>query len=166
MYFKTKKDSETGKKIRSLFKKAAKADREVWKLVKELGGKTWTKSTFYHGGGFVGIIFPEEFEFDTKIWSKPMNSFGARYPKRNIKAGKNLNERFNQINSIPISDYGKVLGIPDPFYTPSINVDNVDFYLIMVSEKYAKSIPEDCIEITYREYQELLESNNKKAEVK
>ncbi|UJF29873.1 hypothetical protein L0B70_00325 [Kaistella sp. 97-N-M2] len=159
IYFKTKKDSETGKKIQALVDRAKNAEEEINKFVDELKSdrKYLTSDRYILGTGIVGLKF--EIEPDMKVWKK-FHGFPFYYsPRMSSKEGKQLQEKLNSFDKVCRTEIGETIGFDDFLKTPGIELNGVDYFGIAFGSDWNHSLPTDCVEITGSEYNNLKNVN-------
>lgn len=155
IYFKTKKDSETGKKIQALVDRAKNAEEEINKFVDELNSdrKYLTSDRYILGTGIVGLKF--ETEPDMKVWKK-FHGFPFYYsPRMSSKEGKKLQEKLDSFDKVWKTEIGETIGFDDFFKTPGIQIKGVDYFGIAFGSDWNHTLPTDCFEITGSEYNNL-----------
>lgn len=159
-YFKTRKDSGTGKKLSDLFERKEYFDGQLDNLCKEYKIYATIRPQL-NLCGIIGVDFRSL--PDKRLWRKRENMYVPR--KRAIdKDSKNdlfiLNARWDSLRdiSIPRFDLDKILGGTSPFYQAGISWKNKDWFMFFIEDETVKSynIPSDCIEITNIEYSELM----------
>lgn len=155
IYFKTKKASETGKKIQSLIDRAKKAEQEINEFVDELKSdrKYLTIERFILGTGIVGLRF--DTPPDMKIW-KEFKEFPNYYsPRRSSKEGKILSEKMDSFDRVGRDEISEAIGLNDFFKMPGLRIGNSDHHGIAIDKNWNHVMPEDCFEITASEYDQL-----------
>lgn len=160
MYFKTNKDSETGKKFQQFSDKVKEAQKATFAFLAPFEIKAYNHNGFYIEGGVVKIHTKKQ--PDPKLWkaSKKENEY---VPNTRTKAGKELEKALDKLPFVSRLELNMCIGWNERFY--SIGFKNGDeFFGFIVSEKFFSNeghwlpiaIPDDCTEITSIEYKALI----------
>ena len=107
MYFITKRDSDTGKKFEEVVRKRKLYFDAQIALADEYGYEKWRYGHFSAFGGISACIFinpPDE-----KVWKKIKNP-NEFMPRRNIKEGKEILKRFEELPSIKYQELNMCIG--------------------------------------------------------
>lgn len=159
MKFKVKKSSNLGQKIKAFYERRTACMEENTRFVKTLefgDDVSWyERPGRYAGVGGIVIenITPEQ----KKKWKQTF--FGGYFPKVNSKAGKELAKQFNAQPSIPKKVLGIMLGVSCALtQRPGLSPGHPEFYLVNFKDETwrSKTMPEDMVEITTREYHQLM----------
>ncbi len=154
MYFKTKRDTQTGLNLCKIEEKANKAFKETKELAKEIGFKSWREGYWQAFGGISCVHFDSE--PDSKVWKKQEDGF---MPKLNNKKGKEIAKKIDNLTSVDYFELNESVGFGGaPFKKIGVNFNNNDFVAFSVDEKWDFKIPDDCVEITTSEYKNLFSS--------
>ncbi len=151
IYYKTKKTSETGKKVRALRKKVIEINNQNTELEKK-----YNANSSYHDGdyltGCIGFVFSEN--PDPKIWKKLKGVKDGFTPKISTAEGKRIKKEMKAITAIERAKLDECVGFNDVFNRMGFCVGK-DCYGFILSSKWKHKMPDDCEEITYTEYQNL-----------
>ena len=156
MYYITRKNSETGKKMQELLKKAADIRKEISDYLKLIGANhdKWVTSDHYILNTNVRAVLFET-EPDMKIWKVFKHIPNSYQPRLNNYEGKKIQSKFDSIESIDRVDLNKVVGFGQVFQRIGVDVDSKEYFCFMLREEWNHTMPEDCEEITYAKYLEL-----------
>ena len=156
MYYITRKNSETGKKMQELLDKASAIRKEISEYLKLLGAnpKSWVSSDKYFFNTVVrGVLF--ESEPDMEIWKVFKNFPNSYQPRITTYEGKKIQAKLDSIEAIDRVDLNKVVGFEQVFQHVGFDLGSKDYFCFMLREKWQHTMPEDCEEITYKRYLEL-----------
>lgn len=149
MYYKTRVDSETGKKFTELQNKKDLLHNQNKQLAEKYGFSQWTVWSF--GRDIATVLFDEE--PDGKLWHK--NKDGSYRPSKKVKAGKEIDKEFKSVSRLEMEDHNYPVGLKDPFKRIGFNLTRKDFYGFEVGDDWEFEPPTDCEEITSIEYKSL-----------
>lgn len=157
MYFKTKKDSETGKKFAKIVEKLttivmpAVRDFAVKHNIKQIRQAHWVAY-----GGISAAVFKEN--ADKSGWKLRKGESNEYFPSQKTAKGKEIYKELTALPVIEIEDLNSCVNFLDqaPFITIGFAYGNEDYFGFEASEKWKEfTPPEDCEEITTKEYKEL-----------
>jgi hypothetical protein len=150
MYYITKRDSETSKKLAAVIDQMEAANTASADLCKDLGGESGRIGYWCVAGGISCILFknppPKE------LWKRVEDGW---MPKGNVKEGKKLFARIKELPKVFYQDLNDVLGHKEPFGHFGYNPLNEEYLGIKISEKWDITMPADCEEVTKTRYQEI-----------
>jgi len=157
MYFKTKKDSETGKKFQEIVEKKENAFIAQLEFAEKHGFKSWRQAYWAVFGGISSCC---DFikEPDGKIWGKSeaKNEF---FPKKNTKEGKKIYEEIEKLPQVSIREINNCVGFKEKMSkTIGFAWTNDEYYGFVVGDNWDFIVPEDCEEITLSEYKKLFQN--------
>ena len=156
MYYITRKNSETGKKMQELLDKASAIRKEISEYLKLLGANPnqWVSSdNYFFNTGVIAVIFDKE--PDLKIWKVFINFPISYQPRMTSYEGKKIQTKFDSIEAIDRVDLNKVVGFEQVFQHVGFDLGSKDYFCFMLREDWRHTMPEDCEEITYKRYIEL-----------
>lgn len=159
LYYKTKKDSDTGNKMQNLLDKGKAIKDDIYNYVDEIGA---TKKYMMIGGSVFGTgIIGVEFTTtpDDKIWKKFPGYNGYYKPRLSSTVGKQIEAKFYSFGRIDRKDLNEVIGLESFLSHCGYAYNSKDFFGFEVESKWNHKMPEDCKEITFTEYSKLF--NNK-----
>jgi hypothetical protein len=152
-YFKTSRQSETGKKLKQIFDKAENFDKKVEELKEKYGFKGIVYNIFFYKG--ISAVLLDE-EVDKTIWRKVKGvKDGYWIRERGAKAIKQDFDNWKEL-SIYRQDLDEIIGGGDPFCQAGFDMSNPDYYLFNIDEDWEYDVPEDCEEISNLEYKKLI----------
>ena len=156
MYYITRKNSETGKKMQELLDKASAIRKEISEYLKLLGANPnqWVSSHNYFFNTIVRAVLFES-EPDMKIWKVFKNFPNSYQPRITTYEGKKIQSKFQSIGVIDRVDLNKVVGFEQVFQHVGFDLGSKDYFCFMLREDWRHTMPEDCEEITYKRYLEL-----------
>ena len=156
MYYITRKNSETGKKMQELLDKASAIRKEISEYLKLLGAnpKSWVSSDKYFFNTVVRAVLFES-EPDMKIWKVFKNFPNSYQPRITTYEGKKIQAKLDSIEAIDRVDLNKVVGFEQVFQHVGFDLGSKDYFCFMLREDWRHTMPEDCEEITYKRYLEL-----------
>lgn len=162
MYYKTKSDSETGRKFAEFIEKVKQVDATIQDFLDEIGATTYSyDSNKYVTGGILALDNVTNIEG----WRRSRTHGNYFIPDLKKKTGKAIRDKIASIPEITrrelnlIVDYKSIFGNIGFSYRKE-----PEFYFFAVPESaFDKNYvpPADCIEITYSEYR--LEQNKSHA---
>lgn len=156
MYFKTTKESETGKKFQALIDRAEAFKKGATELAKEFGFTWWRNGDGCFASGFSGVHFDRK--PDKKIWRKVYTGVRGEYmPRGNTKIGKEIKKRMDALERVHITELNECIGFKETGKTIGFDY-NSDVFLFRLDEKWGFTPPADCQEITHSECQLLAAS--------
>ena len=156
MYYITRKNSETGKKMQELLDKASAIRKEISEYLKLLGAnpKSWVSSDKYFFNTVVRAVLFES-EPDMKIWKVFKNFPNSYQPRITTYEGKKIQSKFQSIGVIDRVDLNRIVGFGQVFQHVGFDLGSKDYFCFMLREDWRHTMPEDCEEITYKRYLEL-----------
>jgi hypothetical protein len=156
MYFKTKKNSETGKKFAEVYKRGMEAVDASNALIKELQkqypltGRYRKRGSFFAWGGFSALEFSKE--PDSKVWKEILE--GEYMPKRNNKEGKRIAKLIDDLPAVQNGELNLCIGFRS--FTKHIGFNaGKEYFGFEVEKDWGVKIPSDCEEILSSEYENL-----------
>lgn len=156
MYYITRKNSETGKKMQELLDKASAIRKEISEYLKLLGAnpKSWVSSDkYFFNTVVIAVLF--ESEPDMKIWKVFKNFPNSYQPRITTYEGKKIQAKLDSIEAIDRVDLNRIVGFGQVFQHVGFDLGSKDYFCFMLREDWAHNMPEDCEEITYKRYLEL-----------
>ena len=159
MYYITRKNSETGKKMQELLDKASAIRKEISEYLELIGAKSnqWVSSDKYFFNTVVRAVLFET-EPDMKIW-KEFKKFPNSYqPRMTSYEGKKIQTKFDSIEAIDRVDLNRIVGFGQVFQHVGFDLGSKDYFCFMLREEWKHTMPEDCEEITYKRYLELFKN--------
>ena len=160
MKFKVLKGTVLFQQLEELFIKVNSAHKAALSLIKEIGANSYRPSSWSIGGGISSLAFNEE--KDSKMWKKMSYGKFEYMPKTNNKEGRELMNKIHELPMVSWSDLTKLLTTEDdPFWCPGV-VKTDECFLFDISDKHAKKLNADLIEILNSEYFALKEAHEAK----
>ena len=156
MYYITRKNSETGKKMQALLDKASAIRKEISDYLKLVGANPnqWVSSdNYFFNTGVIAVIF--EKEPDLKIWKEFKKIPNSYQPRITTYEGKKIQEKLDSIEAIDRVDLNRIVGFGQVFQHVGFDLGSKDYFCFMLREDWRHTMPEDCEEITYKRYLEL-----------
>ena len=156
MYYITRKNSETGKKMQELLDKASAIRKEISEYLKLLGAnpKSWVSSDkYFFNTVVIAVLF--ESEPDMKIWKVFKNFPNSYQPRITTYEGKKIQAKLDSIEAIDRVDLNRIVGFAQVFQHVGFDLGSKDYFCFMLREDWRHTMPEDCEEITYKRYLEL-----------
>ena len=156
MYYITRKNSETGKKMQELLDKASAIRKEISEYLKLLGAnpKSWVSSDkYFFNTVVIAVLF--ESEPDMKIWKVFKNFPNSYQPRITTYEGKKIQAKLDSIEAIDRVDLNRIVGFEQVFQHVGFDLGSKDYFCFMLREDWRHTMPEDCEEITYKRYLEL-----------
>lgn len=155
MYYKVRKDTKTGLKIKAVVERINEFDKTLDELRAKYGFReVWGDKTHVRVVKAVGF----DQEPDMKLWSKARNFEGGYYPRQRCKV-KYLIEDFETLEDLSVRnlDLDNIMGGNDIACQADFHLTNPSYYLFAVEKKWLYNIPEDCEQITEEGYINLTE---------
>lgn len=151
-YYKTSRDSDTGRKISVLRARIADFDVKVEELRKKYGFQRVTLRGFFCKELF-GVEFSEE--PDMTVWKKVKNAPDNVYAPR--AQSKSVLKDFAKVNkySIMRSELDSIFGNDDLSHSVGVDFTVPEVYLFYAEHDWKMKIPSDCTEITNLEFAKL-----------
>ena len=156
MYYITRKNSETGKKMQELLDKASAIRKEISEYLKLVGANPnqWVSSdNYFFNTGVIAVVFDKE--PDLKIWKEFKKIPNCYQPRMTSYEGKKIQSKFDSIEAIDRVDLNRIVGFGQVFQHVGFNLNSTDYFCFMLQEEWQHTMPEDCEEITYAKYLEL-----------
>ena len=116
MYYITRKNSETGKKMQELLDKASAIRKEISEYLELIGAKSnqWVSSDkYFFNTGVMAVVFDKE--PDLKIWKEFKKIPNCYRPRMTSYEGKKIQSKFQSIGVIDRVDLNKVVGFEQVF---------------------------------------------------
>ena len=156
MYYITRKNSETGKKMQELLDKASAIRKEISEYLELIGAKSnqWVSSNNYFFNTVVRAVLFET-EPDMKIWKEFKKIPNSYQPRMTSYEGKKIQAKFDSIEAIDRVDLNRIVGFGQVFQHVGFDLGSKDYFCFMLREEWQHTMPEDCEEITYKRYLEL-----------
>lgn len=162
MYFKTKKNSITGRRIAGVQKKLDACQAAVIKLSDELGFKQWRQNNnpFVAYGGISVVDFGTK-KPDLKIWKEVRR--GEFSPRKNTKEGKAMAKIFDALPIVSTKELNWCINDKEDFlHKVGYNLAGSRMYYgVSTMEEWGLKMPKDCEEITLTAYNKLFKKNVK-----
>lgn len=157
MYFKTKKDSNTGLKFQVVFDKMQLALKEQKEIAHKYGFNQWRDDYHVVSGGISSVVFPNEILLDSKVWKKMKLKYcdNEFYPKASSKLGKEIIKQFNNLIKVSTNELNDCIGFKKNFCHIGFESNNDEYFGFSGKEEWNMIIPEDCVEITTSEWNKL-----------
>lgn len=148
-YYKIPKDSETGKKLNEVIRKAEEFEDLRVDFAKKYNLKYTYGSNFYLCS-VVGVVFKDS--PNKTNWR--LSSDRMCYIPRKKTTDDELLDRWNELQEkkIPRSAIDKIIGGKDAFKQCGLDFSFPDCFYVTISDINAYDIPTDCIEISNIEY--------------
>ena len=156
MYYITRTNSETGKKMQELLDKASAIRKEISEYLKLLGAnpKSCVSSdNYFFNTGVIAVVFDKE--PDLKIWKVFKNFPNSYQPRITTYEGKKIQAKLDSIEAIDRVDLNRIVGFGQVFQHVGFDLGSKDYFCFMLREDWRHTMPEDCEEITYKRYLEL-----------
>ncbi len=154
MYFKTKRDSETGVKFSQIENKKKEVKDALDLVIKKYGAHGLCGDRWAAFGGCEVLIFDNA--PDTSVWKKSNEINNGYKPKLNTVKGKEIKKYFDSVPKISKKEVNMCIGFnEDMFKTIGYSFANPEYYLFQVSKDWGIDIPLDCEEVTQTEYDSL-----------
>ena len=118
MYYITRKNSETGKKMQELLDKASAIRKEISEYLELIGAKSkqWVSSNNYlFNTGVMAVFFDKE--PDLKIWKEFKKIPNSYQPRMTSYEGKRIQAKFDSIEAIDRVDLNRIVGFGRVFST-------------------------------------------------
>ena len=148
MEFKTKKDSETGKKLAIVDDKLKEAKKASWDLIKKVGAEKGRQSVFALNGGISEFIFPEGYQVPD-YYNK--SEHGGHFPDRISEKGKEVGKLIDALPMVSPDELNKIFSIADYFFNRvSFRRTNKEYYLFSIGDNEEFILPEDCEKNNYQ----------------
>lgn len=157
MYFKTAKDSDTGKKLAAVYEKGVDAWHKREELLGELmekypgmTGRFWDKGGNTVWGGISTVEFAEDPKSD--FWVNIQNK--EYIPLESTEEGEAVAK---QIAELPVVNYPEInacINYNNPKDVVGFRVGK-DYFGLEIDPAWNHKMPEDCQEITYSEFANL-----------
>lgn len=156
MYYITRKNSETGKKMQELLDKASAIRKEISDYLKLVGANPnqWVSSDKYFFNTVVRAVLFES-EPDMKTWKVFENFPNSYQPRITTYEGKKIQAKLDSIEAIDRVDLNRIVGFGQVFQHVGFDLGSKDYFCFMLREDWRHTMPEDCEEITYKRYLEL-----------
>lgn len=153
-YYKIPKNSETGKKLNEVIRKAEEFEALRVDFAKKYNLKATFSSRFYLCS-VVGV----EFKKTPDIINWRIVGDKKCYIPRTRTKDDELLDRWNELQEkkIPRSAIDKIIGGKDAFKQCGLDFSFPDFFYVTIGDINAYDIPADCIEISNIEYLNLKE---------
>lgn len=157
LYYKTLKDSETGKKFTEIEERGDVCHEALKTFLDKYGFQQYRPSRISHIGGISSCGNPIK-PVDTKLWKQSEFGYNEWMPKLNIKEGKAIMAEINALPIVDIDELNAVVGYEGNHFKSShigYSSANDKFYGFILSDKWEVTPPVDCEEITASEYKKL-----------
>lgn len=161
MFYKTKQDTETGRKLQQLFVQKFEIDHAVKVFVDKVGGSQYLVDSSYAAGGIRAL----DKVSNMTGWkrSKKSEHKGGYVPDRKTKEGKELYQEMSELPRLDGREFNLAVGFSSIFSRIGCFFDSSSgFYFLEVStSKYDNEYqpPADCIEIVESEYRKAAKMN-------
>lgn len=156
MNFKTKKDSETGKKFNAILERVEICQQATKELSEKLGFKEWYGGYHAAYGGISSVVFDKQPDKD--IWKKVDKGYMPRVKHKDLCA------MFHELPQVSDKELNAAVNFSSFFSRIGFSPNKGNWHLFIVpvdtlgSSNY--EAPKDCIEITVSEYNSLKKANN------
>lgn len=151
-YYKTSRNSETGRKFSVLTARAVDFDVKVEELRKKYGfQKVATRGLYYKE--LSAVEFSEQ--PDMTIWKEVKDAPENIYSPR--AKSKSILKDFAAVNEYRImrSELDEIVGNDDFFHSVGFDFSVPEVYLFIIEHNWKMKIPADCTEISNLEFAEL-----------
>ena len=155
MYFKTERNSETGKKFQEFADKKKLALNAQVVFAEKYGIKQWRDKGWYVGGQFYSVIFKDDVEVDLKVWKEVKGLPNEYMPRLNSKKGKEIQKEIDEMPLVSKAELNSCIGWDEDFSKSIGYARSKEYFGFEVDEKWEVKIPKDCIEVTTTEYKKL-----------
>ena len=154
IYYKTLKTSDTGRKFQDLVDKAKIIQLEIETFCAAINA---TKKYAYKGIMATGLGAVEFIESpDMKLWKKYPSLEGYYTPRLSSKEGKELQKKFYSFETIKKFAVNDIIGLKAFLYTCGYYNDTPSgFFGFMIESSWNHTMPADCVEITFGEFEKL-----------
>lgn len=157
LYYKTRKDSETGKKFTEIDERRDICHKALKAFLNKYGFQKYRPSRISHVGGISSCVNPLN-PLDPKLWKNSGYGSNEWMPKLNTKEGKAIMKEINGLPIVDIDELNAVVGYDGNGFKSShigCSYKNKTYYGFILSDEWKVTPPSDCIEITASEYKEL-----------
>lgn len=155
MYFKTPKDSETGKKFAIVDAKMDIAKREASAFASQFNCTQYYGQLWEAYGGIAGLVFPQGQEIPP-VFKKVQGTDNGYTPRLSTKAGKEIKEEMDELTTVSKFELNSCIGYQEHFKaTIGFFRSHAEFYLFEYGSDWGITAPTDCTEITESEYIQL-----------
>ena len=160
LYYKTLKDSETGKKFAEINKRGDVCHAALKAFLDKYGFQKYRPSRISYIGGISSCVNPLS-PLDTKMWKN--SGYGANewMPKLSSKQGKAIMAEIKALPIVDIDELNAVVGYEGNGLKSShigFSSENNSYFGFILSDKWGVKPPADCEEITASEYVKLFRS--------
>lgn len=152
MYYKISKNSETGRKLEEIYKRAEKAHntrnacmRELMEKFPGMTGKFREPGGYVISGGIHTVMFDENATVDPKVWIKKHEN--EYIPKRDSGVGKMIAD----LPTVKYTEINEVLNHKNPAHQFGLRTGD-DVFGIEIDPAWKIEMPEDAEEILGSEY--------------
>ena len=144
MYFKTKKNSNTGKKFQVINDKLNMCFNAQIEFINSINAKQFRPGIWLAAGGISSIIFDENYNVP-KHFKLLKDTFNEYMPKLNCKDGKIIQEKIDKLPTVSIRELNNCIGFKeDMFKTIGFNMSNDEYFIFTTREEWNITIPNDC----------------------
>lgn len=159
LYYKVKRDSETGNKFADVFKREDECFTHVKAFLDKYGFKQYRPSrTSVSRSGISSVIVPKGMEVDKRIWRKSKDGDNEVMPRRNTKEGLDVAYEIDTMPIVDIDEINNIVGYDSDGWKSSHigwSEKNEEYYGFSLLDTWKANIPSDCEEITGSEYSKL-----------
>lgn len=157
LYYTTIRNSETGKKLTEVFNRADKCKEEIRQFVQKCGFERYKPRQYsFEGCGIYGMIDYKGWDIDELVWDRYLHT-SIYYPNQSSKEGRALYEEFKLLPHIDMDEVAGIIGYDTEGWKEKdiklkFSKNNEYNYGFIVDHKYEIAVPEDCTEITKKDY--------------
>lgn len=151
IYYVTKIDSPVGKRMKAIHDKMTECFRFQKALAKEFGFYQWSRSDFHAYDCITSVFFKND--PDIKLWKKVGE--GEWMPRLNLKAGKEIQKKFDAQPIVTRRELNECIGYKDKFVRRigfAISKTHAGF---IVGDDWKVKIPKECKEVTFTQYKKI-----------
>jgi len=159
LYFKTKKESETGSKFHELEERGLACGEAVKQFLDKYHFQCYRPSRISFVGGISACCSPTQI-VDRALWKETGTGPEEYMPRLNIKKGKAIMEEIKVLPIVDIDELNKVVGYPgNGFKSSTIGFSGraacKSHYGFIILDTWNVKVPNDCEEITASEYKKM-----------
>ena len=159
-YYKISRDSGLGRQFTNLEKQGEEINKRLKEVEAKYGFDGWYIGGRCAEGGVVAVIFPEGKtksgeEIDTKkVWKRGDCGYNTFAPRARGEGAK-IEKELKDCGQITRFDYNELMNVNDPFHLIGVALGSEEWIGVSLDKNKSKKIPDDAVEITGSEYEEL-----------
>ena len=157
LYYKTRKDCETGIKFSAVQKRADECKKIAFDFCEKHGFKTYRPGRESFEGGISSFADPTG-NVDSKVWKRSTYGSNEYYPSERTKVGKQILQETRALPYVDIDELNNIVGYASGGWKSShigYCFSDSEYILFSVLEEWNVKVPSDCIEITGTEYKRI-----------